>query len=126
MHPELKKYVALVSHGTRVQLRPVQGVRFFVSKSGYDNRSVNFLQGLTFVVERDLRLITSLDLDEKLLNESKLESKMQYIRTLNFPLLTFRDEGTKLFFDQFKCFLQGCPRQSIKKNRATTCKQGLL
>ena len=68
MHPELKKYVALVSHGTRVQLRPVQGVRFFVSKSGYDNRSVNFLQGLTFVVEKDLRLITSLDLDEKLLN----------------------------------------------------------
>ena len=30
MHPKLKKYVVLVSNGTRLQLRPVQGARFFV------------------------------------------------------------------------------------------------
>ena len=30
MHPKLKKYVASVSNGTRLQLRPVQGARFFV------------------------------------------------------------------------------------------------
>ena len=30
MRPKLKKYVALVSNGTRLQLRPVQGARFFV------------------------------------------------------------------------------------------------
>ena len=87
--------MATVSNETRVQLRPVQGARFFVSKSGYDNRYVNLLQGSTFVVERDVRFITGLDLDE---NEFKLKSKMRYIRTLGFSLPTFRDEGTKLVF----------------------------
>ena len=111
MHPELKKCVALVSNGTRVQLRLVQGTGIFVSKSAYDNRSVNFLQGSTFVAEKDVRLITGLDPDEKSLYEFKLKSEMQYIRTLDFSLPTFRDEWTKLFFNRFKFFCEVVPRK---------------
>ena len=90
MHPELKKYVTLVFNGTRVQLRPLQGMRFFVLKSACYNRFINFLQGSTFAAERDMRLITHLDFDEKSLYEFKLKSEMQYIRTLDFSLPSFR------------------------------------
>ena len=57
-----KKCVALVAHGAKVQMRRVQGARFFIGQNMYNNRSINFLKHATFVVKRDVRLITDLTL----------------------------------------------------------------
>ena len=93
MQPEPKKCVALVAHGAKVQMRRVQGARFFIGQYMYNNRSINFLKHATFVAKRDVRLITGLDLDKKWLSEFRLRNLTMDITRWDFSLPAIRKAG---------------------------------
>ena len=99
-----KKYVALVSGRLTLTLQSVPGGKFFVSKRIYDNRLMNFLKNSTLVVERDVRLICGLDLDEKSTFEFKFKPGRLYLTAWDYILPAITGKGTSLTF--ISCFLQ--------------------
>ena len=99
-----RKYVALVSGRLTLTLQSVPGAKFFVSKRIYDNRLMNFLKNSTLVVERDVRLICGLDLDEKSTFEFKFKPGRLYLTAWDYILPAITGKGTSLTF--ISCFLQ--------------------
>ena len=104
LHPEEKKYDALVSGILTLTLRLVPGARFFVSKRMYGNRLMNFLKNSTLVAERDIRLICGLDLDEKSTFEFKFKPGWQYLTAWDYILPALTGKGTSLTFVYFMLF----------------------
>ena len=78
------------SDGLTITLQSVSGAGFFVSKRMYGNRSKNFLTNSTFVAERDVRLITGLDLDEKSIFEFKLKPGMALPNSLGLYFTNYK------------------------------------
>ena len=102
--------MALVAKGSKLTIRAVQGARFFLLVTIYDERRTNFLKNATFVA----KLILSLDFDEKSIYEFRLKNE-----TVNMKI--FRIKGRGLYFDQFRFFCRKRPI-IIQKNHRTSKK----
>ena len=100
--------MALVAKGNKLTIRAVQGARFFLLITIYDERKTNFLKNATFVA----KLILSLDFDEKSIYEFRLKNE-----TVNMTI--FRIKGRGLYFDQFRFFCRKRPIVIQKNNRTS-------
>ena len=70
----------------------------------YGKRLKNFSRNSAFVTERDVRLITGLDLDEKSIFEFKLKPGWLYLTAWDYILLTTKGKGMSLNFGFFTFF----------------------
>ena len=73
-----------------------------------------FLKKATFVSKYDVRLILSLDFDEKSIYEFRLKNETVNMTIRDFSLPFFRIKGSGLYFDQFNFFCEGNPSKYKK------------